>query len=838
MQHGHAWNGLFIRKNFKHFHEIRRRLDELIMKGLPARRTGGPSQTNYLYFQNGAQVMLTAIESPEKLDFFLGSAFTEISVEEATTFPFIDQLVNQLRGCLRSAHGVKCTMFLTSNPGGPGHSFIKSKFISPARQGGVPIKEREDGDTKIFIPSNVEDNRILVENDPQYKQKLESIEDPELRRAWLFGDWDVVLGGFFDDIWNQQKSKIVIPYFKPPKHWDRIVGFDWGSARPFSVGWYAVSGGEFVPELGRALPRGALVRFFEWYGCVKERPNTGLRMESRDVARQILELEAKHDLVGHAPPDRIADPAVFKQEDGPSIGEKMAEQGVVWRKGDNKRIPGWDIMRSLMRGEMSDWEVMTDEDGKEMIINAVYEPMLYVTENCKAWLRTVPVLERDEKEPEDIDCFVEETLISVPEGERPIEEIQIGDYVNTPIGPRRVTNNFCQGPTDTHIVELANGKALEGTKYHKIFHPGYGLQPLCMIPSDTENENLLIEEGICQLLKSSLIEESISNEGTGTSDTSSVIQQLANGMDLVQRFSTDLCGRIITEIFQQDTASITKTTTPQTTSLKTLNSFLRAIMLDTISKKELETVTLPQTVQDMLSGGTLKREGFSFEKMLERCVSILPKENLRALIVATLLERLIKQGNIVPSASKKTRAKTSILSGRNAQSAESNIKLAAMESAQQRLVDRNAAGSLDDSDTDTAINSSARSAAKPFMLKDGEKLAATSVVRSYAGNEKKLVYNLEVEQSRLYYAEGVLASNTTQEDHCADECRYVAASRPGHGKSMLDIPEPKGPMELEHEQIQAIGREGEDLEMPRVIQDFPDNPLKDFFSAADEFDEW
>lgn len=615
MTHGHAWNGLFIRKNFKHFHEIRRRLDELIMKGLPARRTGGPSQTNYLYFKNGAQVMLTAIESPEKLDFFLGSAHTEISVEEATTFPFIDQLVNQLRGCLRSAHGVKCTMFLTSNPGGVGHNFVKSKFISPAKQGGVPIKEREDGDTKIFIPSNVEDNRILVENDPKYKQKLDSIEDPELRRAWLFGDWDVVLGGFFDDIWNQQKSKIVIPYFRPPKHWDRIVGFDWGSARPFSVGWYAISGGEYIPELGRALPRGALIRFFEWYGCVKERPNTGLRMESRDVARQILELEAKHDLVGHAPPDRIADPAVFKQEDGPSIGEKMAEQGVVWRRGDNKRIPGWDIMRSLMRGEMSDWEVMTDESGNDLIINAVHEPMLYITENCKAWIRTVPVLERDEKEPEDLEKsgaedhpLHPETLVHTSNGFYPIKNIEKNGFVYT---------------------------------IHGQLTPYYNCR-------------------------------------------------------ITRRFSDIV--QIVFEDRQQEKCS------PEHEFLTT-DGFVRAYFL----------------------------QGYEVR----------------------------------------------------------------------------------------------------YNFGNGD-IGKKKVTEVHHLNEKSDVYCMTVPETEIFEIEGGILTH-----NCADECRYVCASRPGHGKSMLDAPEPKGAMELEHEEIQAIGREGEDLEMPRVIQNTSRDPLKDSFSAADEFeDEW
>jgi len=408
MEHGHAWNGLFVRKNYKHFGELRRRIDELIRKGLPAKRTGGPSQTNYVYFENGAIITLTAIQLAEQLDFFMGHQYTELSVEEAPTIPFIDRLIDELNGCLRSPHGVKCTMFLTGNPGGPGHNYVKSKFISPAPEGGVPIKEHENSDTKVFIPSNVEDNKILIENDPRYKQKLESIEDPMLRRAWLLGDWDVVLGGFFDDIWNRSKHRMVLPYFRPPKHWDRIVGFDWGSARPFSVGWYAVSGGEYVPDLGRALPRGSLVRYFEWYGCVKDRPNTGLRMESMAVAEHILELERRHGLLGSGAPDRIADPAIFKQDDGPSTAEKMAEAGVVWRRGENKRIPGWDLVRSYMRGEMTDWEVMETEDNERIVYNAVFEPHFYITENCKSWIRTVPVLERDEKDPEDVDTTGED----------------------------------------------------------------------------------------------------------------------------------------------------------------------------------------------------------------------------------------------------------------------------------------------------------------------------------------------------------------------------------------------------------------------------------------------
>ena len=384
MMYGHNWNGLFLRKNFKHFADLRRRIDNLILQGLPAERVGGDHQTNTIKFKNGAKVLLTAMERPEQLEFFQGQGFTLICIEEACQFSFIGEMIDKLKASLRSAAGIKCQMFLTGNPGGPGHGQIKQRYISPAPQGGAPIKDGED--YAIFIPSNVEDNRVLVENDPKYVERLKSIQDETLRKAWLEGDWDVVLGGFFDDVWNPKKH--VLPRFKPPKHWPRICGLDWGTARPFSVGWYAVSDGEKVSSLGYALPKGAIVRYDEWYGCVKGEPNTGMRLTSKQVAHGILQREAERgeDMLTF---DRIADTSIFDEDDGPSIGERFANEGVVWRKSDKRRIPGWENMRTMMHGE-------EDDQGN-------VRPLFYVTENCRNFIEIVPTLERNENDWEDLD---------------------------------------------------------------------------------------------------------------------------------------------------------------------------------------------------------------------------------------------------------------------------------------------------------------------------------------------------------------------------------------------------------------------------------------------------
>lgn len=411
MRYGSDWNGLFIRKNYKYFADIRRRLQQLIRAGLPAELVGPAQGTNYLRFQNGANVTLTVIESLEKAEFFQGQSFQLVVIEEACQFSYIDPMIEMLKGCLRSAAGVPTSMFLTANPGGSGHSQVRSRFMPEGSKPGQIIDDGF-GMQSVFIASSVEDNKILCENDPEYVNLLRSIKDPILRRAWLEGDWDVVLGGFFGDVWN--KFKHVVPDFRPPGHWPRIVGMDWGSSTPFSIGWYCVADGETSVSLAgvsRVFPKGALIRFHEWYGCPRNsvtgriEANVGLRMASEDVASRMVDLEQRMPwLLGTTTRiDRIADPSIFAEKDGPSIAEKMAMKGIVWRKGENKRISGWDTMRKLLQGRVISRTYRDMEDGTREVESEQREPMLYFTEGCTHMVRTLPEVERDLLNIEDVD---------------------------------------------------------------------------------------------------------------------------------------------------------------------------------------------------------------------------------------------------------------------------------------------------------------------------------------------------------------------------------------------------------------------------------------------------
>lgn len=127
----------------------------------------------------------------------------------------------------------------TANPAGPGHHWVRARFIDPAPHGYVPILNSETGATRVFIPSRVENNRILLARDPGYVDRLKGVGSPELVRAWLEGDWSAVVGSYFPEF-GQQHS---VRPFPVPRGWLRFRSFDWGSARPFCVLWLAVADG-------------------------------------------------------------------------------------------------------------------------------------------------------------------------------------------------------------------------------------------------------------------------------------------------------------------------------------------------------------------------------------------------------------------------------------------------------------------------------------------------------------------------------------------------------------------------------------------------------------------
>lgn len=326
---------------------------------------------------NGARLRFAYLERDSDAEAYQGHSYTRLYVEEIGNFPS-DRPILKLMATLRSGAGVPVGFRATGNPGGPGHQWVRARYIDPAPLGFQLVKDAVSGLERVYIPSRVADNKFLGES---YVQQLKASGSKELVRAWLEGDWSVIDGAFFD-CWDS--SQHVVRPFEIPGDWLRFRAADWGSAKPFSVGWWAVAGDDMSIESG-VIPRGAIVRYREWYG--KSAPNTGLKLTAEEVALGLLAKEHPGEKIAYG----VIDPAAFNVDGGPSIAERMAKVGVQFRRADNKRtaqvgaIGGWDQMRQRMKG---------DGDGR---------PMIYTFSTCVDSIRTIPALQHDLDKPEDLD---------------------------------------------------------------------------------------------------------------------------------------------------------------------------------------------------------------------------------------------------------------------------------------------------------------------------------------------------------------------------------------------------------------------------------------------------
>ena len=372
--------GLFIRRKLTQLEQVIRRSKALFLP-LGARYN---EQKKTWTMAGGATLTFAYLETDSDAENYQGHSYTRVYVEEATNFPSADP-INRLRATLRSAAGVPTGMRLTGNPGGPGHNWVKARYIDPAPQGYVILTEKttievdgvlqEVALERVFIPSKISDNQLLLKNDPTYILRLRQSGSEALVKAWLEGDWSIVDGSFFNEFLYEEHVLSRDWLDVIPRHSLRFRAFDWGSAKPFCCGWYVVSDETW------GLPHGALLKYREWYGA--SGPNKGLKMSAELVAVGIRQREmGEHVTYG------VADPSIFVRDGGPSIAETMAVQGVSWRRSDNRRGPGWEMLHQRLQGDP-----MTQPQ----------RPMLYFLETCEDTIRTLPVLQHDETNIEDVD---------------------------------------------------------------------------------------------------------------------------------------------------------------------------------------------------------------------------------------------------------------------------------------------------------------------------------------------------------------------------------------------------------------------------------------------------
>ena len=356
-------------------------------------------------FWNGSKIYLCHCKDEKDIYKYQGAEIHVLLIDELThwteaMYRFLRNRVRMVGLSIPDQDAGRFPRILCgANPGNVGHLWVKQTFITNA----LPLEIRrmpasEGAMVRQYIPARLDDNPSMSEDDPGYEGRLEGLGSAALVKAMRWGDWDVVEGAFFD-CWASHKH--VIAPFTIPDEWVRFRSGDWGSASPFSFGWWTVVQDDF-DDGKRVLPRGALVRYREWYGA--SGTNKGIKLTADEVGEGLVALEKKGEPKDVKLAYGVLDPSAFKEDGGPSIAERINAQLLkaklpAFRPADNARVPR--TQGSTKGGAMSGWDAMRGR----MVTDP---PMIYWFSTCHDSIRTIPVLQHDPARAEDLDTTGED----------------------------------------------------------------------------------------------------------------------------------------------------------------------------------------------------------------------------------------------------------------------------------------------------------------------------------------------------------------------------------------------------------------------------------------------
>ena len=310
-------------------------------------------------FPNGSYIRFGYCSAERDVLQYQGQEYDIIFIDEATQLT--EYQFQTFKGCLRGANDFPKRMYLTCNPGGVGHAWVKRLFIDRQYIGD------ERPDDYEFIQAKVTDNPVLMRKDPEYVETLRSLPY-ELREAWLNGSWDIFAGQYFSE-WNRDVH--VVPAFEPPKWWRRYITMDYGldmlAAYLIVVDDHDMAYVVREAYQGRDLGEGA----------------KGLIVSEAAEAVKALAGEDKISAF-LAPPDLWN----ARQETGRSVADIFAAHGVALTQTSNDRLDGWMAMHERLH-------VFEDEQGLKTA-------KLRIFPGCTNLIRTLPQLRYDDRHIHDV----------------------------------------------------------------------------------------------------------------------------------------------------------------------------------------------------------------------------------------------------------------------------------------------------------------------------------------------------------------------------------------------------------------------------------------------------
>jgi hypothetical protein len=305
-------------------------------------------QQHIMTLKNGSIIEFCYAESDNDVTRYQSREWDWLGVDELTHLTEFQ--VTYLLSRVRTVKPINTKFFAATNPGGPGHNFVKERWITKTCD-----HPKYDPSEYDFVPAGVRDNPYLMKNDPDYIKALEMLPEQE-RKALLEGDWDIYEGVFFPE-WSHTKH--VVDDFDVPEDWQLILGWDDGTREPRSVHLYAVDSDQRVWTI--------------WEYYEKEENLT----EAAENIRRLLKDAGYWGRIYKC----VVDPSMKRMDSqtGLSSIEVLESMGFgfklgVVELGNNNRVEGWRVMKSYLSHKPYE------------------EPLFKVFRSCDNMIRTIPLL--------------------------------------------------------------------------------------------------------------------------------------------------------------------------------------------------------------------------------------------------------------------------------------------------------------------------------------------------------------------------------------------------------------------------------------------------------------
>lgn len=337
---------LIVRREYP---ELEQGLIIPMRKLIPAELATYNGSMRMFTFANGSIIKFGHYGNGDDIE-YQGQEYDWIFIDEATQFT--EEKFRTLGACLRGATKIPRRMYLTCNPGGVGHEWVKRLFVDREYQDGENPKDY------CFIHATIDDNPQLMEASPEYKQMLDLLPE-DVRRAWRYGDWNALAGTFFPEF--RKESHVIEPFYRIPAEWKKYRAFDYGLDMLACL-WVAV---DFE---GRCY-------------VYREVQQPGLIVS--EAAKLMLSLTPEHEHIEFtiAPPDMWN----RQKDSGKSMAELFAQNGVGVVRASNNRVQGWMALKEMLKP-------MKNEQDK---------PGLLATSDCRWLIRNLQLIQHDEKNVSD-----------------------------------------------------------------------------------------------------------------------------------------------------------------------------------------------------------------------------------------------------------------------------------------------------------------------------------------------------------------------------------------------------------------------------------------------------